>query len=282
MSGKAVDGGGLVAFMHWLALDGLSEPAGGWMHAIRRADYAGVQFIEPLDPGLVEQARAASLRVCGSGRVNSPADAFRLAREARDHGLECLTLHVGWGMEEDSAAVALIEAVLDASQHGGMPLFVETHRATIFQDIWRSVDFVRRYPDLRFNADFSHWYTGLELVYGDFDEKLAFITPIIERCRFMHGRIGDPGCIQVALTSIEAALGCPYVLHFREMWSAVFRTFAQRYGKSAEFPFAPEILSSKIYYAQTRGGCEESDRWEESLVITNLARSWYAAVTASI
>jgi hypothetical protein len=88
----------------------------------------------------------------------------------------------GWGYE----AVRLIEAVLGASSRRSMPLHVETHRATIFQDIWRTVQFVHQFPQLEFKSHFSHWYTGLEMVYGGFENKLSFIQPAIERVRFLH------------------------------------------------------------------------------------------------
>lgn len=265
------------SYMNWLALDGLVTPAGGWIEAIRDAGYDGIQFIEPLDPALVDAARAAGLRVCGSGRVNVVGDAGRLAGEARRHGLECLTLHVGWGMEEDDEAVRLIDAVLAAAERNDIALFVETHRATLFQDIWRSVDFVRRFPELRFNADFSHWYTGLEFAYGGLERKLAFIQPVVDRVEFMHGRIGDPGCMQIDIGSAESALDLQPVQHFRSMWGAVFDSYHRRHGADAVFRFAPELLAPEIYYGRTHEGRELSDRWSQSLVLTDLARDWFGA-----
>jgi hypothetical protein len=269
------------SYMNWLSLDGLVEPPGGWIAAIRDAGYDGIQFIEPLDPALVEQARRAGLRVCGSGRVNAVEDAERLAAEARLNGLECLTLHVGWGMEDDDEGARLLGAVLDASARHGVPLFVETHRATLLQDLWRSVGFARRFPDLRFNADFSQWYTGSEFVYGGFDRKLAFIQPVVDRVEFMHGRIGDPGCIQVDIGSIESAPDLPFVQHFRSMWSAVFDSYHRRHGADVTFRFAPELLAPAIYYGRTLGGREVSDRWLQSIVLTGLGRAWFEAAAVN-
>jgi sugar phosphate isomerase/epimerase len=71
--------------MNWLTLEGLEEPPDGWLRAIRDAGYEGVQFIEPLPATVAENALAMGLRVCGSGRVNIPEDAERLAAEARRH-----------------------------------------------------------------------------------------------------------------------------------------------------------------------------------------------------
>src|SRR5882757_3573364 len=266
----------LRCYQNWLALDDLPQPAEGWMRAIRNAGYDGVQFIEPLETSLVAQARDADLSVCGGGRVNAPPDAYRLAKEATSAGLECLTLHVGWGYEDDDEANALIESVLDASSKHDLPMYVETHRATIFQDMWRTVQFLHRYGDLKFNGDFSHWYTGSEMIYGDFEKKAAFIQPVIERVYFLHGRIGNPGCMQVDIGEIDHALELPYVRHFQTLWTKVFAAFLRRSQPGESFIFTTELLASNVYYARTFAGKEESDRWSQSLVLANLAREYFA------
>jgi sugar phosphate isomerase/epimerase len=260
--------------MNWLALDELPAFAGGPMRAIRDAGYKGVQLVEPLLPALVEEARSLGLGICGSGRVNEPADAARLAAEAHAHGLECLTLHIGWGIEEDDAAHRLIEAVLEARVQFGVPLYVETHRATIFENMWRTVRFVRSFPELEFNGDFSHWYTGAEMVYGGFEHKVAFLEPVIERVRFLHGRIGNPGCMQVDIGEGDAAAH-PYVAHFRQLWTAVFAAYL-RSPQESFFCFTPELLGPSIYYARTFDGREESDRWQQSQVLCRIARECFS------
>ena len=264
----------LRSYMNWLALDGLPEFAGGPLRAIQDAGYDGVQFIQPLDNSLVQKARELGLGICGSGRVNEPDDADRLAKEARETGLECLTLHVGWGIEDDHEAAVLIDAVLNASAKHGVPLYPETHRATIFQDLWRTVQFVHRFPQLRFNGDFSHWYTGSELVYGGFEKKLEFIRPVLERVRFLHGRIGNPGCIQVKIDKGSSPEPL-YVQHFRTLWTASFAGFLHEPDGQEFIRFAPELLAPNICYARTFGGQEESNRWQESLVIVNIARECF-------
>jgi hypothetical protein len=265
----------LRCYLNWLALDGLPVPDAGWMQTIREAGYDGIQLIEPLDLDLLDEARSHGFRVCGSGRVNHPDDAFRLAKESRDSELECLTLHVGWGLEDDDEAAQLIEAVLDASVQSAIPLYVETHRATLFQDIWRSVQFARRFPQLQFNGDFSHWYTGLEMVYGGFERKLAYIQPVIDRVHFMHGRIGNPGCMQVDVGDIQTASTLPFVAHFRSLWVQVFSAFLRRSSPGESFCFATELLAPNIYYAREFGGREESNRWQQSLVLTQIARDCF-------
>jgi len=265
----------LRCYFNWLALDGLRTPGSGWMRAIRNAGYNGIQFVEPLQLELVEEARSVGLGVCGSGRVNQPSDAYRLAEEGRRAAFECLTLHVGWGYDGEDEAARLIEAILDASKRYSIPLYLETHRATIFQDIWRTVQLIQQFPQLQFNGDFSHWYTGLEMVYGGFENKLSFIQPVIERVHFLHGRIGNPGCMQVDIGDLENASKLSYVTHFRTLWTQVFLAFLRRSPRGKSFCFAAELLAPEIYYARMFNGSEESDRWQQSLVLTEIARQCF-------
>ncbi|MEB0161029.1 hypothetical protein QN405_25755, partial [Pseudomonas sp. AH2 (2023)] len=80
----------------------------------------------------------------------------------------------------------LTEAMLDIAEKEAHPIYLETHRATMTQDIKRTLDLVERFPELRFNGDFGHWYIGHELTYGDMDMKFEKMRPVFERTRFMH------------------------------------------------------------------------------------------------
>jgi len=263
----------LRCFMNIQALDGLPQAADP-LPAILDAGYDGVQFVHPIAYALKDETQRLGLGVCGSGRVNTPAEAAPLAEEAKLAGLECLTLHLGWGMEDDDEAAALIAAVLDASAKYSIPLYPETHRATIFQDPWRTLKFLAHFPSLEFNGDFSHWYTGTEMVYGGFENKLAFIRPVLERIGFIHGRIGNPGCMQVNIGN-GSTDEQPYVAHFRTLWTDAFAGFLSRKPAAGSICFTPELLAPSIYYARTFEGHEESDRWQQSLVLVRIARECF-------
>jgi hypothetical protein len=241
--------------------------------AIKEAQYQGVQG------GDIALCRELGLGVTGGGRVNKVGEIEPLAKQWQDEGLECATLHVGWGMEDDDEVLRLVEDVLQASEKTSLPLYIETHRATITQDIWRTVQMVQKLPDVRFNGDFSHWYTGLEMVYGDFDDKFRFIEPVLDRVRFFHGRIGNPGSMQV---SVNLEQQQPYVDHFRKLWTRSFVGFLKSARPGDYICFAPELLHPEIYYARVFPGSdgrlrEESDRWEQALVLTRIAKECFAA-----
>lgn len=272
---STVDNMQLRCLMNLEALDGLAQNTLKPLDAIRDAGFDGVQFTQPLAHALKDEALRMGMMVCGSGRVNTPAEVEPAAKEARAAGLACLTLHVGWGMESDEQVAALIAAILEASAKYSIPLYPETHRATIFQDPWRTVRCLEQFPSLEFNGDFSHWYTGTEMVYGGFEKKLEFIRPVLNRVAFLHGRIGNPGCMQVDIGDGNPEQH-PYVAHFRALWTESFRGFLRRRPASDHICFTPELLSPTYYYARVFDGREESDRWQQSLLLVRIARECFA------
>ena len=242
------------------------------LEALKAAGYRGVQG------GDVALCRELGLGITGGGRINTAGEALPLAQKLKDAGYECATVHVAWGLEDDAEVDRLVEDILSACAKTNFPIYIETHRATITQDPWRTVKLCERLPEVRFNGDFSHWYTGLEMVYGDFNAKLEFIAPVFERVRFMHGRIGNPGSMQV---DCGDGTGRTYVEHFREMWTRSCAGFLKTSKPGDFLCFAPELLHSNNYYARLfkneKGELlEECDRWEQAKVLTRVAQEAFA------
>jgi hypothetical protein len=241
----------------------------------------GVEAVQGLDPSRFAEA---GFRACGMGRVDALAGALRIGADHQARGFDLTTLHVGNGRERDAEMDALAAAVIEASVRLNCPLFVETHRAAITQDMRRAIDLIERFPELRFNADLSHWYTGQEMRYGDFDARLRALEPAFARVRYMHGRIGDPGAMQ---RSRLASMGEPFVDDFRRVRRACSRGFLENAGAGEVLPFAPELLpysvkqrgrvEVRLYDARlaTAGKgrlSEESDRWVDAEAMLALAQ----------
>lgn len=248
-----------------------------------RADgFEGVQYTNrfPFEPGL-ESA------YCSVARINSAGEADSVTARHADRGDLCVTVHVGWGIEDDAEVYRLIEAILAASLRRSLPVFIETHRATVTQDLWRTVQITKVFPEVRFNGDFSHYYCGQEMVYGDWGAKLTFMEPIFSRVGFMHGRIASPCCMQVPIDpDLEArptqAHGvADYLAHFKDLWTHAMSGFLRSAHPGDFLIFAPELLSGRTYYARmfpNRSGrlVEESDRYSQALLYRDLARSCFA------
>jgi sugar phosphate isomerase/epimerase len=224
--------------------------------------------------------RAAGLIPCGMGRILAPAEALPLARAHADAGLDFTTLHVGTGFESDAAMDRLAEAVLEAGALSGHALHIETHRATMTQDIRRTIDLVARFAQLTFTLDFSHWYTGHEMTYGgEFAERLAHCDPVFARVESLQLRIGTTGQIQRPLDPASA--------HYRDHCAALDRCLAVRLA-APDLPqvlsAAPELLPAMmgegdgarpINYADEP---ERSDRFAEAIALASLAQERLALV----
>ena len=228
---------------------------------------------------------------CGLDRINTPGEALPIAQRHADRGDQCLTVHVGWGIEDDKEVFCLVEAILSASERTGLPIFIETHRATITQDMWRTVQITKKFPEVLFNGDFSHYYCGQEMVYGGMEMKMEFMAPIFDRIGFMHGRIASPGHMQVPIDDIEsrpaAAVGViDYFADFRAIWARAMRGFLDRAGPGDILVFAPELLSGTHYYARLFPGpdgemVEESDRYAQALLYADIARQLFEDVSVT-
>lgn len=243
--------------------------------------FEGVQLTDD-DPA----PAALPFAYCGQDRINTPMEADAVAVKHALRGDLCLTVHAGWGFEDDDESFRIVGAILAASQKHRLPIFIETHRATITQDVWRTVQITRKFPEVRFNGDFSHYYCGQELVYGNWADKMAFMQPIFERTAFLHGRIASPGSMQVpigpdvASRALQAHGHADFLVHFRELWIRAMAGFLRHAIRGDLLIFAPELLAGTSYYARLFPNAfgrliEESDRYAQALLLKSLARSCF-------
>ncbi len=242
---------------------------------------AGFEGIQGSDPTL---CRTFGMGCAGGGRYNHASEVAPSVKQLKADGFECATVHVAWGHESDVEIDALVREIIAVSVGEDFPVYIETHRATITQDTWRTVKLVERHPDVRFNADFSHWYTGLEMPYGDLQAKFDFLQPVFERVRFFHGRMGNSSHIQVPLADPTMSKA---VDHFREMWTRSMAGFLRSAKPGDYVIFAPELLHPEINYARTFVDAhgrrvEESDRWTEALRYAEIARECFAAAQGRV
>jgi hypothetical protein len=257
----------------WLGLENLAAYS-----QLARDGFEGVQ----LTTGAPVPA-SLSLPYCGLDRINAPDTADAVAHKHVARGDICITVHAGWGIEDDDEVFRLVEAVLAAGQKNKLPIFLETHRATITQDIWRTVRIAKKFPEIHFNGDFSHYYCGQEMVYGDWPAKLDFMEPVFQRIGFLHGRIASPGCMQVPIDAdfftppTQAHGVVNYLEHFKELWIRSMAGFLRNAGQGDVLIFAPELLSGTHYYARKFPDAsgqlkEECDRYAQAIVLKDLAR----------
>jgi len=238
---------------------------------------AGFSGIQDGDPTLCKEL---GLQLTAHARVNKIGDLDSLLPVWKSLNYNCATIHLGWGIESNEQVDALVSYVLNSSVKFDFPIYIETHRATITQDMFRTVELVKRFPEIRFNGDFSHWYTGQEMVYGGIENKWEFIVPVFERVRFIHGRIGNPGCIQV---DVDTNKNASYVDHFKEMWIKSFIGFLRTARPGDYICFTVELLKADIFYARIldkKNESEEGDRWQQALLYKEIINDCWGKANA--
>jgi hypothetical protein len=222
--------------------------------------------------------RAAGLVPHAMGRIDSPDDAEALIASHVDAGVASTTLHVGTAFDDDNALDRFAGALLEAAARHGHTVLVETHRATVTQDAWRTLRWVERFPDLRFSLDASHWVVGGELDYGGgFADRLPLLDPVLRRSPMVQGRIASGGAIQVAVDDPG-----PWRAHAIALWTRAFALRRQD-APNQSIAFCPELLphvagEAWFGYAPVRrcteapSGLEETtDRFAEALRLFDLA-----------
>jgi hypothetical protein len=111
------------------------------------------------------------------------------------------------------------------------------------------------------------------------------MAPVFERVRYMHGRIGTSGCIQVDIGDGRSD-GQPHVDQFRAMWTRACAGFIANAADDAvpppdlELGFAPELLPNEFGYAikvpNTDGvPYELGDRWQQAILLTDIAQECF-------
>ncbi len=247
--------------------------------ALKAAGYEALQSVEP------DKAVAAGLIPTGMMRIFDDVGQMRdRVRHFRDAGCDCTTVHLGTGLESDDEMTALAEALLEIAESEKHPVYLETHRATMTQDIRRTLDLIARLPELRFNGDFAHWYIGHEFTYGDMEMKFAALAPVFDRTRFLHLRVSSNAFGQVTASDPAEARHTDY---YRRMWTAACEGFLRSARPGDYMAVHPELLPARAFYPKMVPGPdgemrEESDRWTEALHLIDIAEQCFAAAQANL
>ena len=273
----------LEVFQATWAMLGLPDPARPWDHAetverIRAASFGGaLHWVadERTDFEMVEQLRRSGLRV-GVGFPSYPGQsATTLAQRAADLGVSFLNAQVHDAFVGDDEAVARLEALYAECDAVGIPLFIETHRGTITQDLRRTLDYGRRVPRMRYTLDASHYVVAGEITDPDRAAPFeAALAGIIRRSASVHARVSNGEQVQVDIGDGSGAL----VGAYRRWWTSAYRHWLAEAAPGEFFPFVCELGPPPYAITAPAGaslpaGAELSDRWTQALVLKRIAEA---------
>lgn len=161
----------------------------------------------------------------------------------------------------------------EAAAKQGLAFFIETHRNNFTETLPQTQALIEAVPEIRFTGDLSHFVVVGEF-YGWADERAGErMMPVLERVSHLHGRVSNGEAVQVDVGdgTTQAAR------FFVSLWATAMRHWLAGAKPGDVFPFTPE-LGPPSYAITLPDGSEFSDRWEQSLVMAQLAQeAWTQA-----
>lgn len=166
-------------------------------------------------------------------------------------------------------AEAALQATEELAAPNGVLVGHETHRGRLMFTPSNTAALLRRFPELRLNADFSHWCCVCESLL---DDQKDAVDLACARSVHIHGRIGHPEGPQVsdprAPEFAEAA-----AKHFG-WWDAIVA--AQRAAGRSTMTFTPEFGPPAYMPALPYTRQPVADLWDICLYMTRQFRARFA------
>jgi hypothetical protein len=146
-----------------------------------------------------------------------------------------------------------------------MPVLFETHRDSLLNDLYYTLQLIEAVPDMRLCADLSHFVVDRELRLPLRPTDRSYFEKILDRADCFQGRIASREQIQIQIGFAQHA---EWVELFRAWWTEGMSRWRQRNDDNATLVFLCE-LGPPGYAITDANGEELSDRWVEAGIIRN-------------
>lgn len=167
---------------------------------------------------------------------------------------------------EPKNAVPVIRRWMQEAEAAKVPILFETHRDSLLNDLYYTLQVMDLVPEMRLCADLSHFVVDREMRDPITATDQAYIDRILERSDCFQGRVASREQVQV---QIDFPQQQQWVNIFRDWWKQGIRAWRQRNEDDATLIFLCE-LGPPPYAITDSQQHELSDRWEEALKI----RTW--------
>jgi len=160
-------------------------------------------------------------------------------------------------------AIALMETLLAVSKACPLPVFYETHRGRVLNDLFWTTDILDALPDLTLTGDLSHYVTAHEMDLPPASHLAERIDRVLARCGAFHLRIAGPNQIQLP---VEGATSASWRATFEDWWSQGMDRWRAQASEGDVLPILCE-LGPPPYAITDPQGRELTDRWVEALAL---------------
>lgn len=175
---------------------------------------------------------------------------------------------------EDSVPVA--RRWMQEADDAGLPVLFETHRDSLLNDLYYTLQVIDLVPEMRLCADLSHFVVDREMRAPIGQRDQAWIDRILDRSDCFQGRVANREQVQI---QIDFPQHQEWVGIFKSWWKNGMRRWRERNNDDATLIFLCELGPPP--YAITDGERRElSDRWEEAMTIRRWVRDIWAELEA--
>lgn len=245
---------------------------------IRQAGFDGISTMWEDDATADASAAAAKAEGLVMEGTCLPTDLDQvppaLERGVR-HGLHHLNLQLNMRPRSLAEAVSILERLEAMAAQVDFPVYVETHRGRLTNDLLFTLDLLDALPNLRLLGDLSHYVVAREVELPVSEETDRQIGQVLDRVWAFHGRVAGSGQVQLPISFAQHK---PYVDQFAAWWKRGFFSWRQRAAPDGELSFVCELGPQPYYAISGADGRDLTDRWEESLLLQKLARDLWAAL----
>ena len=170
--------------------------------------------------------------------------------------------------------IPVVRRWMDDASKAEVEILFETHRDSILNDLYYTLQLIDAVPEMRLCADLSHFVVDREMWTPINERDQNYINTILDRSECFQGRVAARGQIQIQLGFPQHQV---WVEVFKNWWKEGIKRWKTRNDDDATLIFLCE-LGPPAYAITDENQLELSDRWEEALLI----KSWIESIWCEV